>query len=603
MRHRSLVPGTLRKPAEVLPSEGGCAVNLRTVVLVCAAAGIPLALLALALPITWGYGGYNFAPAKPYSKVYFSDPAGPAYAAGVRVGQQVVPNRGNDYVQEDAGPIGTFVHEHIVEPNGRIRVVGFAFVPFSGPLGVQQRIDKLVNGLTALCAFVVAILVLMRARNQRVGIRAACVLFFSGSAALSALVALVCSNAWCAEILSRIAPFLLDACAYWSALSLLAIYPPYRTKLRGILWWFGGAQLAVALIGTCSQAVFITSGAVVARGLLYGHLGQALSLLFAFVMVTAIIDAFASARNEDVPPVRWLGGMWLISAAFAVAPGVEGLMGGSSLQTHYGDFAAAGQVLFASFGVAYPVLRHRLVDLNILVSRATVFTIVSMIIVGIFIAAEWGIGKVFEQSFGLSHDKSGLTAQLLTLVLVLVLGMSARTIHAFVEERLTRAFFRKRLHGLADIERVAREADAATDAFDLMQLGVRTIMHALAPLGVAYYLHRGDGYSLVAGADAIGFQGLYRFNDGVPLRLRRWQEPFEVDDDSDAHLHMLFVPMTVRGDLIGFLCCGPKPDRTAYLEDETQALCLLAHHTAIATALLPQKAGPELTSALTFAAT
>lgn len=86
-----------------------------------------------------------------------------------------------------------------------------------------------------------------------------------------------------------------------------------------------------------------------------------------------------------------------------------------------------------------------------------------------------GIGKIFEQSFGLSHDKSGLTAQLLTLVIVLVLGMSARSIHRFVEERLTRTFFRKRLLGLAHIERVAREADAATDADDLMQLGVRTV--------------------------------------------------------------------------------------------------------------------------------
>lgn len=127
------------------------------------------------------------------------------------------------------------------------------------------------------------------------------------------------------------------------------------------------------------------------------------------------------------------------------------------------------------------MLRHRLVDLNILVSRATVFTVVSMIIVGVFVAAEWGITKVFEHSFGLSHDKSGLAAQVLTLVIVLVLGTSARSIHRFVEERLTRALFRKRLQGLTAIERVAREADAATDASDVMEIGVQTVRHALNP--------------------------------------------------------------------------------------------------------------------------
>ncbi|HLI95002.1 MAG TPA: GAF domain-containing protein [Candidatus Baltobacteraceae bacterium] len=575
--------------------------SIRTLVLICAAAGIPLALLALVLPITWGYGGYNFIPGAPYSRVYFSDPSGPAYAAGLRVGQRLVSNKGNEYVQEDAGPVGTVVHEHVVESNGGVRVVSFAFVPFTGALGAQQLINKLVNGLTALGAFIVAILVLMRARNQRVGTRAAAVLFFSGAAALSLSGSYVCGNAWCAEILNKFLPPSFGVAAYWSALLLLAIYPPERTKLRAALSWFGAAQAARALLAAYSSAAFIATGVghPLADAIAFGAVGQALSLVFTLVMVIAIFDAFASASSEDAAPVRWLGGMWLVAAAFSAAPAIEVLAGGTSLETHYGDFVNAAQVLFFAFGVAYPVLRHRLVDLNILVSRATVFTLVSVIIVGVFIAAEWGIAKIFEQSFGLSHDKSGLAAQLLTLVIVLVLGMSARSIHRFVEERLTRAFFRKRLQGLTEIERVAREADAATDASDLMQLGVQTVKHALSPLGVAYYLHRGDRYERGAEVGAGNFPQAYRFNDGVPLRLRRWQEAFEVDDDSGEHLHMLFVPMTVRGDLVGFLCCGPKPDRTAYLEDEIKALSLLAHHTAIATALLPHVAPDVSEQALT----
>lgn len=576
--------------------------SLRTVVLVCAAAGIPLAMLVLVLPITWGYGGYNYVPGPHYATVYFSDPQGPAYAAGLRVGQRLVPNKGNAYVQEDAGPIGTVVRERVVAANGTLRVISFAFVPFSGALGVQQQIDKVVNALTALGAFIVAILVLMRARNQRVGTRAALVLFFSGAAALSLSGDLVCGNAWCAEILDKFLPPLLAAAAYWSALSLLAIYPPHHTKFRTAMVWFGPAQFAVALLAVYAGARFIATGAAdsLQRASMFGKPGQAMAVLFALVLVASILDAVARANHEDAAPARWLGGMWLIASVFGMAPAVDALAGGTSLQTHFGDFVKAAQVLFVSFGVAYPVLRHRLVDLNILVSRATVFTLVSMIIVAVFVAAEWGVAKVFEQFFGFSHYKSGLAAQLLTLVIVLALGMSARSIHRFVEERLTRAFFRKRLAGLAEIERVAREADAATDAAELMDLAVQTVRRALAPLGVAYYLRRGDRYECCAESGTANLPQSYRFNEGAPLRLRRWQEAFEIDDDSDERLHMLFVPMTVRGDLIGFLCCGPKPDRTPYLKDETEALSLLAHHTAIATALLPH-AAPDSTAGLTLA--
>jgi GAF domain-containing protein len=78
----------------------------------------------------------------------------------------------------------------------------------------------------------------------------------------------------------------------------------------------------------------------------------------------------------------------------------------------------------------------------------------------------------------------------------------------------------------------------------------------------------------------------------VALRLRRWQEAFEIDDESDARHHMLFLPMTLRGDVIGFLCCGPKPDRTPYIEDEIAALSLLAHQVGIAAVWLERDRQP-----------
>ena len=72
------------------------------------------------------------------------------------------------------------------------------------------------------------------------------------------------------------------------------------------------------------------------------------------------------------------------------------------------------------------------------------------------------------------------------------------------------------------------------------------------------------------------------------LRLRRWNEPFETMDAGGEH-QTLVLPMSARGALVGFVCCGPKADRTAYLADETDALAYLATEVGVACAWLSQE--------------
>jgi len=230
------------------------------------------------------------------------------------------------------------------------------------------------------------------------------------------------------------------------------------------------------------------------------------------------------------------------------------------------------------------VLRHRLVDLNVVVTRATIFAAVSIIIVGLFVAAEWVIVRVFEQS-----------SQIVTLLFVLVLGISARWIHRFVDERLSKLFFRKRLRAIAEIERVARETDAATDAQAVLNLAADTVARTVEPLGIAIYVRGGRGYERSIGRGEAPTPFDYDYNDAQPLRLRRWQEPFQLDDDAADLPHTLFVPMMLRGELLGFFYCGPKPDRAPYLADEVAALSMLAHHAGLAFAWLGRAPVPRLT--------
>jgi len=555
--------------------------RLRSVILAAAGFGIPLALLVLVLPITWGYGGYNYGAGNGAGNlVTFVDPAGPAGRAGLREGDEFEPLRGMENIAQLGGPVGTTVHLRVHRPGGETPV-SFTFEAFPAQLGTQQRFNKGLGALTAIGAFIMAILVIVRARNRRIGARAAAVLAAAGLQALANSGGLVAGNAVLATALILL-PILFTGAFFWAAFSLLELFPPRRTRVSMLLGWVGPAILAcyAAIVGV------LTHGFWTGSTLWLQPFGLTVGLIFDAALAVALVDAIGNAPPEYRAATNWLGGCWLLADAIgALAPLSILLHVYPIVASHYGDFLSAAFVFLCAFGVAYPVLRHRLVDLNIFVTRATIFGVVSIIIVGIFIAAEWAIGRVFEQSVGLTNA-NGFAPQAATLGVVLVLGISARSIHRFVEANLTKVFFRKRIKGLAEIARVAREADVSTDAQAIMEVACATVQHCIEPLGVACYLRAGDAYTLSSSSGAVVSPAGYPFNDAVPLRLRRWQEPFEIDDDSDARYHMLFLPMALRGELLGFLCCGPKPDRTPYLTDEIDALSLLAHQVGIAAAWL-----------------
>lgn len=557
--------------------------KVRPLLLTLAALGIPAALLILVLPITWGYGGYYelLPPGAAYGQVVYSDPSGPAYAAGLRVGQRVRGNTGQTRMEDDAGPVGTVARIKILD-RGAIRVIPVTFVPFTGTLMLQQIIDKVVDALTALLAFAVSILVLLRARDRSLGIRSALVLALAGASALVQSGSLVCNNATLAFWLSYLLPAPLTAATLWAVFSVLAVYPAEQPKLRRILAWCGPIACIDTLLGSAALLVdAMTSKSILGPLTLNLRDLRFVGAVTLAAAIVACIDAAMKAPRTQAVAVRWLSSLWICAIAFELVPlAAFVISSGSILSTHYGDILHAGYVACLSFGVVYPVLRYRMLDLNILISRATVFTTVSLLIVGIFIAAEWAIGKIFEQSFGLSNDRGGLGAQIVTLGVVLALGISARSIHRFVDERLTKTFFKKRLDGLAAIESAAHEADAATDSRAVIEIAVQTAVERLEIVGAAIYLRAGSGYERVCSRGSFSFQEAYGFNDVPPLKLRRWLKDYEGADGA------LFLPMLVRGDLVGFLVCGPKQDHTAYLSDDIAALQLLAHHAGLAQALL-----------------
>jgi GAF domain len=570
-------------------------VNKRAIALGLAGAGLPLALLVLVLPITWGYGGYKFRPesGKSYGTVVYVDPDGPARRAGLRQGDHVLLVHGAQLVIQDAGPVGTVAGLRVIDGR-RIRNVNVTFVPFTGNLGLEQRINKIVSALTALGAFALALVVLLRGRDRRLAVRSANVLLLAGALALSWGGALVCYNAFVADALFVFLSTALGFAMLWAAVAVLAIFPPPVSRLRRALVVAAGIACAYALYSLAAFGTFIATGVIQEWPLLagFGRAGDIVPIVTFSPLLIACIDAILTSDEEHAPAARWLCSLWIVAWLFAIAPFALALAGSGILFTHYGDLVGAVSIAFLALGVAYPILRHRLVDLNILISRATVFTIVSLILVAIFVTVEWGAAKAFERVLGVSTDRGDVTSQAITLVLVIVLGLSARSIHRFVDNGMMRAFFRKRLEGLAEIQSCANEIDVATDMRAVVEIAVSTVVRSLDVRGCAIYLQREGAYLRAVAAGETNFPERYGFNESPSLKLRRWRHHIELDEISSD---MLFLPMLVRGDLLGFIVCGAKIDRTVFLEDEIAALNLLAHHVGLAEATLdtPSAGGGE----------
>jgi GAF domain-containing protein len=227
----------------------------------------------------------------------------------------------------------------------------------------------------------------------------------------------------------------------------------------------------------------------------------------------------------------------------------------------------------------YVILRHRLVDLSIVVSRAAIFASVSLIVVSAFIVGEWFIGNLAQRFVpGTGRDIAG---QGMLLVLALAIGLSAQRIHGQVDRRLNGVFFAKRARSLANLRRFSQETDVVVKGQALLKLFYETVVANTEATYAAVYLRDGGTFVLTHGSKDDLPQGIDE-DDPAVVKLRRWNEAFENERGPHPLSEALVIPMTVHGTLFGILVCGPKKERTHFAGEEVDVLAHAAHRTGIA---------------------
>ncbi len=552
-------------------------------------AGLALAALGvynIVLKATWTLmdDGVFWRQAPPGLVASRLAPGGPGARAGVRAGDVLLAVDGEEVMSPTrlesvlAGrrPGSRLTYKLLREEERR--ALDVVLMPL--PRGDVTAFYYL--SLAGFFCLVVGSVVLLRRPLDRVSLHfyAVCVLFF-----------LLYSTSYTGKLSA------LDWVLFWAD-SLAALFLPVvflhfcltfpERRLRTQRMWVVPALYMPALVVTGAAAM---SHALLASGeepgALWGiveAIDRAEPLYFAAFLTLAVAVLLDSHRRTRAliarRQVKWL--LWGTAAgvfpflAFYALPFSLGREPGLALQ-----LAGYGPLALIPLSLAYAVVRHRLMDVELIFRRALGFVLAVAVIVGLALFTVGVTDVIWEEPH----------ATLIALLSALVVVLLFTPVKARIQETLDRLFYRERYSSRKALVRLSEEMNADLDL-------ERTSERLLEGIGAALGLREIALFLPGAGGDLLPFRtrGVPRSGDARPgiaaasallSRLSAGQ-PVDVEQAAPEHpgfaasgLAWLF-PCRVNGEVVAALGVGRKDGLDPLNSEEVDTLKTLAAQAATA---------------------
>jgi len=358
----------------------------------------------------------------------------------------------------------------------------------------------------------------------------------------------------------------------WVSIALIAAYADLfgrpLTPARRMLTAFAYAACAAVAIDEIVRLVLLWTGALPWAGQSIGP-----DLRFAWASIpnaaatACLLWAVWATRGAERDRLVWSASALSVylatqAIAFLVPTFVSPDQSGAALQLAY-DVLNVG-VLVAPLGMTYALLNRRLLDVGFVLNRVAIFSTVSVIVVGVFILAEWAIGNWLQSA----NHTANLVAE---AAVALGLGLSISFIHKRVEHVLDRVFFRKRHEDVESLRHFAREVAYITDLSVVLTRTVEILER-----------HAGSSFVRIALADGLGSFGGVSENDPAILAMHVSRRPIDLHQVVSHFAGEFAYPMASGGRLVGALIVGPKRSEESYDPDESRALEDLARAVGVA---------------------
>ncbi|WP_297923174.1 GAF domain-containing protein, partial [Metallibacterium sp.] len=286
-----------------------------------------------------------------------------------------------------------------------------------------------------------------------------------------------------------------------------------------------------------------------------------------FVPVVLLFANYRHADGAQRLRLRWM--LWS-SVGFVTSAFLDN----TPLLGFWASEIASNLMLpIAMVGFLYAVLRHRVVDISVVLNRALVYAATTSLVLGLFALLE----SLIERTT-LGHG-AGL---LLELAVPLGLGAALSTVHRRIEAVVERFFFRHQYRAETALRRFAEECAFITQPENLFDLTVEQIArHAGAPR-VALYERTAEAYIRIRQHGAPALPEQVATDDLAFVGLRARNAELDLDDTrSQLGADGYAFPLMLRGTLLGALVVSQRPGEH-YAADERELLFHVAHEVGAA---------------------
>jgi signal transduction histidine kinase len=457
--------------------------------------------------------------------------------------------------------------------------------PVSTPAGFSERAAQIVGAVGLLGAPVLGAVLSTSVRGVRyarwwcllgVGFAtswfAEAYLFYVvsvGRPLATAPVATIGDIGWVAAVLAI--PFLLlhfpDGAApsrRWRPLEL-ALHAAAAASIVGLLLSPGEASIAPV-----ERAVMSSAAPGVGQLLLMG--GVLLLLLGTLPAVASLLVRYRKASDRERLQIKWV----LYAAA---------LLGVSLLVLTWWDAPGLWDAvlemlplvgLYVAVGIA--VLRHRIVDVDLLINRSLVYGVLSAGLLVGYIGIVWLLSLLFDTWGGLP----------ITVLGAAVVCVAFQPLRERLQRSVNRLLYGERDDPFAVISRLARTLEGAVPTEEVLPTVVATTARALRLPHASIWVIDHDRLRLAASYGPrphleaiVRTPALQRMLDGgEPTVLENaLDEGGALADDLKPAGVTLLYPLQHRGAPIGMLCLAPRHPTEGWSRQDLTTLADLARHT------------------------
>ncbi len=396
-------------------------------------------------------------------------------------------------------------------------------------------------------------------------------------------------------IFSGIGPF--DTLTWNRALIVgsMAMPPAFFGFVQAFLMKERKTWMVIAIIVYAALQVMNVMGLIVLKaevvnGLLFNEYGIGVdfaSISWVFFIGFSAIDLWGEYRkSKDALYRNRLKYLVLVILAIFC-----GTLTNLTFLSHYpGDVAFN---IISALLITYAILRHRLLDITIVLRKGLLYSIPTILIVASYYLVIFLALTIF-------HSISGIQVFVISLVVAIITALIVMPLRERTQNWIDRLFFREKYNASLMLQRISQSAAYFLDLQKLAEMILDEVTSTLHIKRAAFFIrnqesqdfvlmaHKGQELSqaIILESDNPIVKMLEQYNRALskldfeilPQFRSLWIAELKLYDDIGTDL---LIPVKVKGELVGIFTAGPKLSGDTYSEDDQLTLTTLANQTAV----------------------